>query len=597
MGDLKRGFALVAKPAPGWTTLWVILLVLQGLLPVATVHFTRLLVDSLVGFLSGDGGWTSFRPTMMLACLLGVAYLLTELMQSGIEWARANQSELIQDHISSLIHEKSVAVDLSFYDSPDYHDHLYRARQDATSRPLALLESAGSLLQNGITLLGMASVLLPYGVWLPFVLLFSTAPAFYVVLKFNRRYHDWWKETTPNWRWTQHYDWMLTSLQAAPEIRLFDLGDHFQSAYRTLRRRLRGERLDLIKRQSLARLGAGIAALFISGTAMAWMVYLAMKRLVTLGDLVLFYQAFNRGQTLLRSLLSSLSQIYTNSIFLGNLFEFLDLKPRVVDSHPCRPLPGRFSEGIRFRDVCFKYPGSDRVALDGLELTIQPGQIAAIVGPNGAGKSTILKLLCRFYDPERGSIELDGIDLRHLSTQELRRAISVLFQAPLQYHATVRENIAFGDLRSDPSQSEIEVAARGARAQEIISRLPKGYDTLLGKWFTDGSELSGGEWQRLALARAFLRKAQIIILDEPTSAMDSWAEADWLERFRELARGRTGIIITHRFTVAMRADVIHVMRDGRVVESGTHDKLIVLGGLYAQSWLAQMQASAERLAP
>jgi ATP-binding cassette subfamily B protein len=591
LNHLRRGLFLVWTPAPGWTTLWGSLLVVQGVLPVATVHLTRLLVDGLVHSMSGNGNWESFRPVVILAVLLGVTLLLTELLQTGIEWARSNQSEFIQDHISALIHKKSIAVDLSFYDSADYHNHLYRARQDASSRPQALLESAGSLLQNSITLLGMASILAPYGIWLPLVLLLSTLPAFYVVLSYNQRYHKWWERTTQEWRWVQHYDWMLTALQAAPEIRLFGLGDHFQSAYRTLRGRLRGERLDMIKRQSLARLGAGASALAISGAAMAWMVHLALKKLVTLGDLVLFYQAFQRGQALLRSLLGNLSQMYANSVFLGNLFEFLDLKPKIVDPRNPSPVPVPLRQGIRFRDVFFQYPGSKRAALQSFNLTIRPGQVVAIVGSNGAGKSTLVKLLCRFYDPTDGNIEWDGIDIRNFSVNEFRKSVSVLFQSSLQYQATVRENITFGDIASRPTQSRIEDAAQGAGAQDMVLRLPRGYDTLLGKWFAEGAELSGGEWQRLALARAFLRKAQLIILDEPTSAIDSWAEADWLDRFRDLAQGRTGIIITHRFTVAMRADLIHVMQDGKIVESGTHEELVRRDGLYAQSWAAQYQAN------
>ena len=245
---------------------------------------------------------------------------------------------------------------------------------------------------------------------------------------------------------------------------------------------------------------------------------------------------------------------------------------------------------IDFRGVTFRYPGHERTVLQNFNLTIPAGQITAVVGPNGAGKSTLLKLLCRLYDPEAGRIELDGNDLRDFSVKELRRLITVLFQWPVRYYTTVAENIAVGDLRATPDPAAIEAAARRAGAHEIIARLPHGYDTPLGGWFADGSELSGGEWQRLALARAFLRRAPLMILDEPTSALDSWAEADWFDRFRILANGRTAIIITHRFTIARRADMIHVMDAGRIVESGTHDDLLLRGGLYAQSWFTQVQA-------
>jgi ATP-binding cassette subfamily B protein len=248
-------------------------------------------------------------------------------------------------------------------------------------------------------------------------------------------------------------------------------------------------------------------------------------------------------------------------------------------------------EGIRFQRVSFCYPGSERAILHNFDLTIPAGQIAAIVGANGAGKSTLLKLLCRFYDPQAGCITLDGIDLRRLALGELRAMLSVLFQWPVPYQATAAQNIAFGDLAAEPSPAQLESAARSAGAHEMITRLRQGYDTPLGKWFANGVELSVGELQRLALARAFLRRAQIIVLDEPTSALDSWAEADWFDRFRILAQGRTAIIITHRFTIAKRADMIHVMDSGRMVESGTHDDLLAQGGLYAQSWFAQVQTS------
>lgn len=588
---LPQTFRLVWVAAQYWTLAWVVLLVVQGLLPVGTVYLTRFLVNSLVAVAGTGSSWKNIQPLLMPAALMAGVLLLSEFLRSASEWIRTAQSELVQEHISGLIHEKSIAVDLAFYESSGYYDHLERARSDASSRSLALLENTGSLLQNSITLIAMAAVLIPFGAWLPFVLLFGTLPAFFVVLRLNRRYHRWWQQTTTDRRWLQYYEMLLTHSAAASELRLFNLGPHFRLNYQVLSRRLRIQRLKLIKNQSLGRLGASAIALVISGTALAWMARQVLLGLLTLGDLALFYQAFNQSQNLMRSLLGNLGQIHTNSLFLSSLFEFLRLKPQVVAPQKPLAIPPGLKKEIRFQQISFRYPGSKRAVLQDFNLTIPAGQIVAIVGDNGAGKSTLIKLLCRFYDPEAGSVELDGVDIRDLSVEELRRLITVLFQFPLTYHATAAQNIALGDLSLAASTAEIEVAARGAGAHEIITRLPQGYDTHLGKWFTNGTELSGGEWQRVALARAFLRQAQIIVLDEPTSAMDSWAEADWLERFRTLANGRTAIVITHRFTLAMRADMIHVMREGQIVESGNHNQLLAQGGLYAQSWTAQTQSS------
>ena len=589
---LPQTLRLVWVAAQRWTLAWALLLMIQGLLPVVTVYLTRLLVDRLVAVIGAGGSWESVRPVLVLSALMAGSLLLVELLQHAIDWIRATQAELVQDHISALVHEKSITVDLAFYESPEYYDRLDRARGEASSRPLALLESGGSLVQNSITLLAMAAILLPYGAWLPVGLLLSTLPAFYVVLRFNWRSHQWWERTTADRRWTQYYDLMLTHGEVAAELRLFSLGTYFQLAYQGLRRRRRTEHLKLLKNQSLARLNAGVATLLITGAAMAWMVWQAIQGLATLGDLALFYQAFHQGQSLMRTLLGNAGQIYANSLFLGNLFEFLGLEPHVVSPPQPVSAPSAIKEGIRFEQITFRYPGSERVALQDFNLTVPAGQVVAIVGANGAGKSTLVKLLCRFYDPEAGQITLDGINIRDISLEELRRLITVLFQWPVPYHATAGQNIALGDVQAAPSAAEIAAAARGAGAHEVIARLPRGYDTLLGKWFANGTELSGGEWQRIALARAFLRRAQIVVLDEPTSFMDSWAEAEWLARFRALVHGRTALIITHRFTTAMRADVIHVMQNGRVVESGRHDDLLAQDGFYAQSWRAQTQTSS-----
>lgn len=585
--NLPRALALVWEVARPWTIAWVVLLILQGVLPAAIVYLTKLVVDSVVDALRNGSSATTMRPVVVLLLLLGGVLLLMEVVRNAINWVREVQAELLQDHITSLIHKKSVTVDLAFYELSDYYDHLHRARVEARYRPVALLGNLGALLQNSITLIAMGAILIPLGPWLALALLLSTLPAFYVVVHYAVAEYEWRQRTTADDRRVWYYDWLMTAGEAAAEIRLFGLGKYFLSLHEGLRTRLRGERLHLTRRQGLAELAASLLALIVMGAALGWMVWRALQGFVTLGELALIYVAFNQGQGLMRTLLENAGQIYSNSLFLGNLFEFLALKPLVSDgSHKISEV----ESGISFKDVSFRYPDATGKALDDFTITIPQGKIVAIVGPNGAGKSTLLKLLCRFYDPDNGRIEIDGRDLRDMPVENLRRLITVLFQQPTHYNATVRENVLYGDPELQASDAEVEEAIRAAGAEEIVARLPQQEQTLLGRWFAGGTELSVGEWQRIALARAFLRRAPIIILDEPTSALDPWAEADWLERFRELAIGRTSIIITHRFTTAMHADVIHVMDQGRIVESGSHQLLLAHTGLYAESWSRQMMS-------
>ncbi len=585
-------FRLLWTAAPRYTTAWTVALVVQGVLPAALVYLTKLVVDSVIVAMNAGGKWEQLRPALFLVALMAGVMLISEVLQSAIEWIRVAQADLIQDHIKGLVHKKSAAVDMILYDSPEYHDRLEQVSTDAAGRPLAFLESTGSLLQHGITLLVMGAILLRYSVLLPLILLISTLPALAVVLRSDRRYHEWWKRTTADRRWAQYYDSMLTHKVAAAEMRLFGLSRPFHSAYRQLRAKLRAERLSQLRKQGLGKLGAAVIALLVSGATMAWMGWRAVNGVFTLGDLALFYQALNRGQGLMRSLLGSVGQIYKNSLFLEALFEFLNLKSTIQDPTEPVTVPQRIRYGIDFRNITFRYPGTQQAILQNFSLFIPAGRIVVLVGENGAGKTTLLKLLCRLYDPEAGAIELDGVDIRNFRVEDLWRLITITFQMPLNYHALVGDSIAMGDLEANPTRVDVETAAKNAGAHDFIERLPLGYDTLLGKVHADGMELSSGQWQRLAMARAYLRKAPLILLDEPTSFMDSWSEADWFNRLRRLSENRTALVVTHRFTIAMRADVIHVMDHGKIVESGGHSDLIECEGLYAQSWMTQMQPNA-----
>ncbi len=584
---LPRTFALVRAATGKWTLGWITLLVLQGLLPVATVYLTRALVNGLVDLIGNDVSIAAATPVLIWVALMAGLMLFGELLRGFTNWVRTVQGERVKDYIAGLVHEQSMAVDMAFYESPDFFDHLHRARNDAGHRPVALLENLGSLLQTAITAIAMAGVLLSYGWLLPIALIISTLPALYVVLHHRLLMHQWQLESTAHRRRGWYYDWLLTDRETAAELRLFDLGDRFKSLYQNVRRTLRNRLTQLIKRRSLAEFGAALAAMLITGLAMIWMVWQTARGRHTLGDLALIYQAFSQGQRLMRTLLANVGELYSNSLFLGNLFEFLDMTPGMKDPARPAPMPHRQRYAIRFDHISFRYPGTDRPALEELDLHIHAGQTAAIVGPNGAGKTTLLKLLCRFYDPQSGTIRINDIDIREFAIADLRRQISVLFQEPIRFNASLVENVAMGSVQTVPGPHDLNDAIAAAGAEEIVQRLPDGGNTRLGKWFDGGTDLSAGEWRRIALARAFLRRSPIIVLDEPTSFMDSWAQADWLARFRTLTRGRTALVITHSFTTAMHADIIHVMGAGRITESGTHEQLISLDGRYAWSWRAQ----------
>ncbi len=592
----KRALLLIYEASPGYTICWIGLLVLQGILPVLIAYLTKFAIDSLAGVSTSNGESPRVTNAVWFLGLMAITVLFAEVVQQAGTWMRAAHAEIFGDFIADKIHTKAGEVDFAFYESPQYFNLAEQVRGEAGSRPLAMLESFGTVIHSSISLVGLGALLLTYGWWLAMVLVAGALPALYLTFVIDRQYHHWWRSTAEDRRWTAYYDAMLTHANAAAEIRLFDLNSHFRRLYQSVKLRLRNEKLRQIRKQVIGKVVASGIALGVGAGALIWMAMRVLYNTATFGDLGVFYQIFSRGQGLVNALFSGVGKTLNNSLYLESLFTFLDLQPNVMPGPDRRQSLNVLRKGISFKSVKFTYPGSESPALAGLDLFVPAGSVVALVGVNGAGKSTLIKLLCRFYEPTEGSIELDGVDLKSIELSRLRRMMSVLFQVPMQYHASAKENIALGDLAAKGLDSEIVNAARKAGAEAFIDRLPKQYDTLLGKWFVNGAEISGGEWQRLALARAYYRKSPVVILDEPTSMMDSWSEADWFDRFRDLASGRTGIVITHRFTIAMRADIIHVIDGGRIVESGTHRELLESKGLYAESWSKQMQAADKMLA-
>lgn len=590
----RRALGLIWTAVPLQTTLWGALIIVQGVLPGVTVYLTKLTIDNFVVATNSADGFANYSQTVFYFVATGVCMLSSEIFRFLSEWNRTAQVEYFSDHVKNLIHRKSAEVDLEFYESPVYHDLMEQARGESSSKPLALLENLGSVAQNSITFLSFAALLLSYGWAVPLLLIVGALPSLFISFRFDRIYHGWWKRTATDRRWLVYFDSMLSHSNAAAEMRLFDLGERYQERFRALRAKLRVERFAHLKKQLVGKLLAYVISMAAAVFAIGWIAMGVFYKTATLGDLAVFLQVFTRGQDILRGLLGGVGQSINNTLYLESLFTYLDLESKVVSPVAPRKFPQKLQQGIRFKNVSFQYPGEKRSALSGFDLFIPAGKTVAIVGVNGAGKSTLIKLLCRFYDPTIGTIEIDGIDIREFDVRELRRNLSLLFQFPMQFHETAAGNIGLGDVTKQPQEGCIETAAENAGAADFINALPDKYETLLGRWFVNGVELSGGEWQKVALARAYYRRAPIVVLDEPTSFMDPWSEADWFDRFRSMIEGETGIVITHRFTIAMRADIIHVIDGGEIVESGTHGELLETSGFYADSWKSQMNAAGER---
>lgn len=598
---LPRASRIVIASAPLETAILVAATLIAGLIPVGLLALTKPTVDALIAFLGPSSSDDWQRPLILLA-MVAALLLLSEIIAALSSWLRAGQVDRVSTHVRGLAQDQSSRVSMGFYEQTGFFDQLHRARNDAAERPAQIIDSLSELGRNGIALIGVLAILASQSWWLPLLLCVAMLPALCSAMIHSLRQHRLAMEMTVEERHASYFDWLLTGRGSAAEVRSYGLSAHFRSLYVKVRERIRNRKQKLLRHESVIQVVLAGVGLIAAASAVLLMLRSASEGAATFGDVALCYQGFVQGAALTRGAVSSLGSVYRSSLFLDDFFQFLELPADPLDEFAApsgsdaqsrlQPLPE--APRIRFKDVSFAYAGSRRPALRKLNLDIEPGSLVAILGANGAGKSTLIKLLCRFYDPDVGSVLIGDEDARSIPAPVLRRSISVLFQDSLQFSGTLAENV----LPLDPLNADrISHALRAANAEDLVNGLPAGLQTQLAAWFPEGTDLSGGEWQRIAMARSFAKDAPVLVLDEPTSAMDPWAEREWLTRLRENTAGRTVILITHRLTTAAAADLIHVMEAGEVVESGTHHDLRRSGGAYARLWGEGHGDARSRAAP
>jgi ATP-binding cassette subfamily B protein len=590
LADLRRALALVWRCAPGYTIAAWALVVVQGFVPLVTLYVLKLVVDHVAQSAGSPDRAAVFEGLLWLVALALAVAIAHSLTAALVTLVRDAQGIIVTDHINDLLYRKSIEVDLAHYENPDYYDTLHRAHRGSPYRPAQVLNLLMNIGRSLISVLAMGALLLTFHWALGLVMLAAAFPGLLIQMRHARRMFEWERIHTRADRLAGYFEAILTRDTFAKEVRLFGLGQHFLERWRDVRHEHRIERMKLMRRRLLDGLGGEMLGAFAVFGLFAVMGRQAIYGAISIGDFIMYFYAVQRGLHALTETLRGVSDLHQQTLFLSNLYELLDVKATVVDPPAPRRLPHPIVQGIRFENVSFVYPDTTREVLRGFDLTIHAGEHVAFVGENGAGKTTLVKLLCRFYDPTAGRITIDGIDLREFALADLRGIISVTFQDFVRYQLTARENITLGRLAAEPRPEDFVAAAEKSGADRVIATLPKGYDTTLGRWFNDGEELSVGQWQKMALARAFFKEAPIVALDEPTSAMDPRAEQEMFQAFHELTKGRTAILISHRLSTVRLADCIYFLSEGGIVESGTHEALIRQRGSYADLFETQARS-------
>lgn len=584
---LRRVFPLLWESSRKWTSLSVILLILEIGSGLSVLYLLKQMVDVVTELLGEEAASANFASVIWHVALTGTATLAFMISRSLANLAREAQSLLVADHIDRYIHARAVRADLAFYESPRYFDTLARAREAGNQRPAQVIVNLMMLIKNTLMLTAIVALILSINWLLLPVLMIAIVPALLVRLHFTRKLYNWQRHRTQIERRANYLDWLMTSDIHAKELRLHQLGNFLRDQYADLRGRIRYERMAITRQRTGVEVFVGSVATIAFFGSLSFLAWQTAEGNNSIGDLVLFLLIFQRAQSMGQELVQQLSKLYEDHLYMGLLFEFLDILPEITEAEHPVPTPEAPQEGIHFDQVSFHYPATKEPVLRQIDLNIRPGQIVALVGANGSGKTSLIKLLCRLYDPTAGRITLDGVDIRDYGLDDYRRLFSVIFQDYSHYATSVSENIRFGDILQPIDSPSIKTAAINAGADPFIQVLTAGYDTPLTRMFDDGQEISIGQWQKIALARAFLHQSRVIILDEPSSALDPGAEFELFENFRERINYRAALVISHRLSTVRMADYIYVLDQGVIHEAGTHEELIRLGGIYCRLFKQQ----------
>ena len=589
----RRALELVWTTSRPLTIALAVLTLIAGALPAAVAYVGALIIDSVVAAIRihDTSGVAQYSEVLRYVAYEAVIVAALAAAQRAISHCQSLLRAQLGQRVNVMILEKALTLELRHFEDSDFYDKLTRARREASSRPLSLVMRTFGLVQNGVSLVSYAVLLVQFSPWAVMVLLLAGLPAFIAETKFSGDAFRLFRWRSPETRMQMYLETVLAREDHAKEVKLFELGPLLLGRYRGIFEKLYAADRDLAVRRDSWGFAMGLFGTLALYGGYAWIAVETVTGGITLGQMAMYLTLFRQGQAAVSASLSAIGGMYEDNLYLSTLYEYLE--------QPVSPALGAMrkgpdpADGVRFENVTFTYPGAEKPALHDVSLHIRPGESLALVGENGSGKTTLIKLLTRLYQPSSGRILLEGKDLNEWDEETLRRRVGVIFQDFARYQLLVGENVGAGDVREFDNEARWQEAADKGMATPFIRELPRGFRTQLGRWFNEGRELSGGQWQKIALARAFMRsEADILVLDEPTAAMDAAAEATVFEHFRSLTHDRIAILISHRFSTVRMADQIAVLEEGRIVERGSHEELLRSGGRYAK--LFELQARGYR---